>query len=204
MPTWLTLTLNIISLGAMGWGCLFFPLVPMFFGVYGARRDTLQGRGVIALLLAFIPVSIASAYLSWQVSTFFALAPYAHLIIIFALRFKNTRVKPDENADFGRQVDYQWAQFGTPPPNNPCVYFSFQASNENQAQALYKSLVAQYTLAYPFDSRPSEKGSYNFDAAFRLAPISKESFGEMVNKIAREAYAQQCIITHFTITNDDF
>ena len=170
MPTWIVLLSSILCASAILGGAMYFPLIPMFFGVGKQQKESLRGKLVIALIFIFAPVSIISIYVSWTSNSYFSLLPFAYFAVLFSLRVnKNASAGPrnqyaslQENIDAKmEEIDYSWLQWSKLANAENLAIFTFYAPNNDCASKLKSNLASSKDINCSAKlSAPFKNGSF--------------------------------------------
>ncbi len=212
MPTWIIIISSIFSFTLIAGGAMFFPYVPMVFGVLDNERDSVRSKLIIKLIWLFPIIATISLYQAWTSNSYFAIAPFIHFAIIYSIRAnknasagsKNEYSSMQENLDAKMvQINHYWSNWECLNPNKSLAIFTFYAPTFDIGTTLKDKLIelekncSSVELAEPF-----KNGSVILDVEFTLNLIDKTAIETITKQLIELAWDTQCELKSLDVMED--
>jgi len=208
MPFWVIIVSSIFSVFIISWGIVFTALIPQFFGVHGAESDSFRGKLIVKLILIFPLVAIGSLYIAWTSNHYFALVPFVHFAIVYAIRVnKNAHTGPSseysskqENVDaLLNQVNDGWDEWKQLYTKNYLAILTFYGSTHDDGVNLKDKLSSAKNKHTEMELTTYKNGSVNLDTEVNLTSLDKSAIEIMIKELVELAWNNQCQLNNLDI-----
>lgn len=210
MPTWVVVISTIFSGSLILLGLASFPYVAMFFGVHDNERHSSKGKLIVALLLLFIPISIASLYMAWTSNSMLAIVPLIYCIFVWKIRPNKDAGKAlnqyeslQQNIDARlNQLEYSWDEWSSDVSETggeKFILYKFFSSDKEQLERFKADLEESEELVGACELTPLNNKSILLNARIILADMNKTLVIACNKRIIEKAWGYDCEVQSHSI-----
>lgn len=211
MPTWLLALISFMTISVIAMGTISLPIVPQFFGVYGAESDSFRGKLIVKLLWIFPLVSIVCLYIAWTSNSFFSLVPVAYFVLVWTMRVnkransgivKQFTTKQENLTHSLSVLEKKWSAWQTNSPTKSYMYFGFFAPSSEYAARLNDELVKTEKLRCEIETTTEPNGNLDISVDIKLDVIDKNNLTTLITRMVDKAWNNNCELWLFDLRED--
>jgi len=212
MPVWVTILVSIVTVFILIAGALNFPYVPMWFGLYGADRQSARGKLVYQLIWAFPLVAVVSLYLGWAQNGSFALLPMVYIVIVWALR-PNRGYSKGPGKDYSSasqnldaklaEVDFRWSQWASQKAQKQYLFITLFASSGEAADRLKARLTESENLHSDIEIQSYDNDTASLYVSIMLDTMEKDRVITILKRMVNTAWQIDCEVSAIDIMEDE-